>query len=107
MTAHSPIEERLRAALDARARLISAHDLSPARPPAGRAWGTRRIRRGGSALAGTAAVAATLAFLLLSGPPERSHPTPPARDPRITDTPVPAVPSPAAPHTQPSNPEPR
>lgn len=37
MSAHPPIEERLRAALDALARLISAHDLSPARPrPAGR-----------------------------------------------------------------------
>ncbi|WP_234365644.1 hypothetical protein [Streptomyces sp. RTd22] len=40
MSARSPIEERLRAAFDARARLISAHDLSPARPPTGRAWGT-------------------------------------------------------------------
>ncbi|GAA0896418.1 MULTISPECIES: hypothetical protein [Streptomyces violaceusniger group] len=92
MSTPSPTEERLRAALDARARLIDAHDLSPYRPPTGPAWGTRRIRRVVSAVAVTVAAAAAVAFLLLSGSPERPHPTPPARDPR-TSPPATSVPS--------------
>ncbi|NEW71688.1 hypothetical protein [Streptomyces rhizosphaericus] len=92
MSTPSPTEERLRAALDARARLIDAHDLPPYRPPTGPAWGTRRIRRVVSAVAVTVAAAAAVAFLLLSGSPERPHPAPPARDPR-TSPPATSVPS--------------
>ncbi|GAA0933967.1 MULTISPECIES: hypothetical protein [Streptomyces violaceusniger group] len=92
MSTPSPTEERLRAALDARARLIDAHDLSPYRPPTGPVWGTRRIRRVVSAVAVTVAAAAAVAFLLLSGSPERPHPAPPARDPR-TSPPATSVPS--------------
>ncbi|AGP57713.1 hypothetical protein [Streptomyces rapamycinicus] len=92
MSTPSPTEERLRAALDARARLIDAHDLSPYRPPTGPAWGARRIRRVVSAVAVTVAAAAAVAFLLLSGSPDRPHPAPPARDPR-TSPPATSVPS--------------
>jgi len=105
MSAHPPIEDRLRAALDARARLISAHDLSPSRPPAGPAWGTRRIRRVVSAVAAAAAVAAAIAFLLLSGSPERPRPAPPARDPGVTHETSP-VPSPTESTARPT-PQPR
>ncbi|CDR09703.1 hypothetical protein [Streptomyces iranensis] len=102
MSTPSPIEERLRAALDARARLIDAHDLSPYRPPNGPAWGARRIRRVVSAVAVTVAAAAAVAFLLLSGSPERPHPAPPARDPRPSP-PATSVPSTnTAPPTRPS-----
>ncbi|GAA1671378.1 hypothetical protein [Streptomyces yatensis] len=92
MSTPPPVEERLRAALDARARLIDAHELSPYRPPTGPAWGTRRIRRVASTVAVAAAAAAAVAFLLLSGSPEDHRPTPPARDPR-TSPPATSVPS--------------
>ncbi|WP_405538228.1 hypothetical protein [Streptomyces antimycoticus] len=91
MSTPPPVEDRLRAALDARARLIDVHELSPYRPPTGPAWGARRIRRVASAVA-VAAAAAAVAFLLLSGSPERPHPAPPARDPR-TSPPATSVPS--------------
>ncbi|MFE2444388.1 hypothetical protein ACWDHW_13825 [Streptomyces melanosporofaciens] len=84
MSTPPPVEDRLRAALDARARLIDAHELSPYRPPTGPAWGTRRIRRVVSAVAVAAAAAAAVAFLLLSGSPEDNRPAPPARDPRTS-----------------------
>ncbi|MGA6157780.1 hypothetical protein ACPEIC_31010 [Stenotrophomonas sp. NPDC087984] len=92
MSTPPPVEDRLRAALDARARLIDAHELSPYRPPTGPAWGTRRIRRVVSAVAVAAAAAAAVAFLLLSGSPEDNRPAPPARDPR-TSPPATSVPS--------------
>jgi len=113
MSARSPIEERLRAAFDARARLISAHDLSPARPPTGRAWGTRRIRRVLSAVAVTAAAAAAaIAFLLPSGsdsgsPERRHHPAPPAGDPAVTPRTPEPVPTPGEPRSRPSPSQPR
>ncbi|AQW50913.1 hypothetical protein ACIQPP_20530 [Streptomyces violaceusniger] len=92
MSTPPPVEDRLRAALDARARLIDAHELSPYRPPTGPAWGTRRIRRVVSAIAVAAAAAAAVAFLLLSGSPEDNRPAPPARDPR-TSPPTTSAPS--------------
>jgi hypothetical protein len=80
MSTRAPIEERLRAALEARGRLISAHDLSPAGPPAGSTWGTRRIRRVLSvAVAATAVAAAAVVLLLSSNTPDRPRPAPPAR----------------------------
>ncbi|MDP9609929.1 hypothetical protein ABZ654_19280 [Streptomyces hygroscopicus] len=103
MSTPPSLEERLRTALDARARLISARDLSPARPPTGRAWGTRRIRRVVSAVAVTAAAAAAVAFLLLSRPPESDRPAPPARDPR---TPAPATSVPVSTTGPPTRPSP-
>ncbi|WNE96662.1 hypothetical protein PS467_15650 [Streptomyces luomodiensis] len=110
MSTPPSLEERLRTALDARARLISARDLAPARPPTGRAWGTRRIRRVVSAVAVTAAAAAAaVAFVLLSGSPESGRKTPPAREPSPPATSVPSStsvpstePSPASPPSAPS-----
>ncbi|OPF74055.1 hypothetical protein VT50_0227260 [Streptomyces antioxidans] len=100
MSTPSPrVEERLRAALDARARLIDAHDVSPYQPPSGPTWGVRRIRRVVSAVAVTVAAAAAVAFLLLSGNPERPHPTPPAHDPRTSP---PATSAPSTPTSKPS-----
>ncbi|MEU1800674.1 hypothetical protein [Streptomyces sp. NPDC019937] len=105
------VERRLRTALDARARLITTHDLSPARPPTGRAWGTRRIRRTASLVVAAAAATAVLCFLLLPGSPGRSRPEPPAHHPRVSDTPTPtptSTPSDSTrPRPSPSKPAPR
>ncbi|MBU3865000.1 hypothetical protein KN815_13220 [Streptomyces sp. 4503] len=112
MSTPPPVEDRLRAALDARARLIDAHELSPYRPPTGPAWGTRRIRRVVSAVAVAAAAAAAVAFLLLSGSPQDNHPAPPAGDPRTSppatsapssNTGTPTRPSPTSPPGTPSS----
>ncbi|MEU1949129.1 hypothetical protein ACFW95_22190 [Streptomyces sp. NPDC059474] len=111
MSTPPPVEDRLRAALDARARLIGAHELSPYRPPTGPAWGTRRIRRVVSAVAVAAAAAAAVAFLLLSGSPEDNRPAPPAGDPRTSPptsvpssiTGTPTRPSPTSPPGTPTS----
>ncbi|MFG3255730.1 hypothetical protein [Streptomyces sp. NPDC048172] len=63
MTRRPGVEERLRAALDARADLITPQSLPPGAPPAARRWGTRHVRR--TVLAVTGAVLATLALCLL------------------------------------------
>ncbi|MEW1773191.1 hypothetical protein [Streptomyces sp. NPDC086777] len=98
MSDRTPVEERLRAALEARAQLLSAHDLSPARPPAGRAWGTRRIRRVLSVAVAAAAVAAAAVILVLSsGTLDRSRPAPPAQHSSPT-----VAPDSPAPHPVPS-----
>lgn len=107
MNAHPQIEERLRAALDARARLVGAHDLSPSRPPAGRAWGTRRIWRTTSLVVAVAAATAVLCFLILPGSSEQGRPEPPAHDPRISDTPTPTPSDSPRPRPSPSEPTPR
>ncbi|MFE1852180.1 hypothetical protein [Streptomyces sp. NPDC059489] len=95
MSKQAPIEERLRAALEARGHLISAHDLSPARPPTGSTWGTRRIRRVLSvAVAATAAAAAAVVLLLSSNTPDRPRPVPPAQHSSPTVAPPSTVPHP-------------
>ncbi|MFF7468142.1 hypothetical protein [Streptomyces sp. NPDC008092] len=104
MSNRAPLEERLRAAFEARGQLISAHDLSPARPPAGSTWGTRRIRRVLSiAVAATAAAAAAIILVLSSATPDRPRPTPPARHSSPTVAPTPTVPHPV-PSAVPSGP---
>ncbi|MFG2953787.1 hypothetical protein ACGF5O_08665 [Streptomyces sp. NPDC048291] len=104
MSARAPIEERLRAALEARGQLISAHDLSPGRPPAGGTWGTRRIRRVlYVAAAATAAAAAAVVLVLSSNTPDRPRPAPPAQHSSPTATPTSTVPS-AVPSAVPSGP---
>ncbi|MBB4789540.1 hypothetical protein [Streptomyces nodosus] len=95
MTTPPPLEERLRAALEARGQLISAHDLSPAHPPTGNTWGTRRIRRVVSLAAATAAAAAAVVLLLSPNTPDRPRPTPPARHTSPTVTPPTTVPHPS------------
>jgi hypothetical protein len=106
MSNRAPLEERLRAALEARGRLISAHDLSPARPPTGSTWGTRRIRRVLSvAIAATAAAAAAVVLLLSPNTPDRPRPAPPARHSSPTVAPTSTVPHPVpstVPHPVPS-----
>ncbi|MER5792210.1 hypothetical protein [Streptomyces sp. NPDC001980] len=95
MSNRAPLEERLRAALEARGQLISAHDLSPARPPAGSTWGTRRIRRVLSiAVAATAAAAAAVILVLSANTPDRPRPVPPAQHSSPTAAPTSTVPHP-------------
>lgn len=95
MRNQAPLEERLRAALRARGQLISAHDLSPGRPPTGSTWGTRRMRRVLSiAVAATAAAAAAIVIVLFAATPDRSHPAPPARPSSPTAAPTTTVPQP-------------
>ncbi|KOV93633.1 MULTISPECIES: hypothetical protein [unclassified Streptomyces] len=101
----TPVEERLRAALAARADSVGPADLRPLRPPAG-AVRPRRVlvRRAVAGVLALAAVAALVFFTTRGGP---SHPAGPARSPRPpTGTPssVPSpVPSPVRPSTaQPS-----
>ncbi|MFK0108778.1 hypothetical protein [Streptomyces sp. NPDC091217] len=104
MSTRAAIEERLRAALEARGQLISAHDLSPGRPPAGSTWGTRRIRRVlYVAAAATAAAAAAVILVLSSNTPDRPRPAPPARHSSPTAPPTSTVPSPV-PSAVPSTP---
>lgn len=99
----SPVEERLRAALTARAALVTYHELRRAEPPQGRATGTRRVRA--LAFAGLGAAGAVAAAYLLGAFPGGlldPAPAPPARPPGIVErptiTPTPATtPGPAAP----------
>ena len=94
MSSRAPLEEQLRAALEARGQLISAHDLSPARPPAGRTWGTRRIRRMLSVAVAATAAAAAVVLLLSSHTPDRPRPAPPAQHSSPTATPPSTDPQP-------------
>ncbi|MGW1511685.1 hypothetical protein [Streptomyces sp. NPDC002394] len=111
--ATSPVEERLRAALAARAALVTSRDLRRAAPPRGRRWGTRRVASVACAVLGTAAAAAAVcALVLLPDGPVTPVPTPPARTPAVTgapSTPAPARPSPSPPSSPggPSVSEPR
>ncbi|MFD7118757.1 hypothetical protein ACFWAA_17195 [Streptomyces sp. NPDC059922] len=79
-------EDRLRAALAARAALVTHRDLRPEEPPQGRGWSVRRVR--GVALAGLGVAAAVVAIYLtalLPGGPREPAPVPPARTPGITE----------------------
>ncbi|MFF0479319.1 hypothetical protein [Streptomyces sp. NPDC004284] len=94
----SPVEERLRAALAARAALVTSRDLRRDAPPRGRRWGTHRVASVAFAVLGTAAAAAAVCVLaLLRGGPVAPEPVPPARPPALTGT----LPTPA---TTPSSP---
>jgi len=105
MSNRAPIEERLRAALEARGQLISAHDLSPGWPPSGRAWGTRRMRRVLS-MAGVAAAAAAAAIVIVLSftASDHSRPAQPARQSDPSVVPSPNTP-PAEPSAVPSGPQ--
>ncbi|AVH93732.1 hypothetical protein C5L38_00405 [Streptomyces sp. WAC00288] len=88
-------EERLRAALNARADLVTYHDLRRGVPPQGRSWGNRRIRRVSIAVLGAAAAAVAAGFLTLSpNAPQAPAPVLPASTPD-TDTLAPSTPGPA------------
>jgi hypothetical protein len=107
-TARPPVEERLRAALAARADAVGPADLRPLSPPTG-APRVRRVvvRRAVAGVLALAAVAALVFFTVHGAPP--AHPSRPARSPHPTvGTPSP-VPSPAGPRTaepSPSGPQP-
>lgn len=75
------VEDRLRAALDARAEQIAPHGLGPARPPAGPRRGIRWVSRGAFAVVAVAAVAVTVWVVLLPGGALRPHHVPPAQPP--------------------------
>ncbi|KMS92490.1 MULTISPECIES: hypothetical protein [Streptomyces] len=100
-TTATPVEERLRAALAARAHSVGPADLRPLRPPT-RPVRSRRVlvRR---AVAGVLVLAAVAALVFLSVRGEPARPAEPARSPRPpigTPTPVPSPVSPST--TQPS-----
>ncbi|MGW4705887.1 hypothetical protein [Streptomyces sp. NPDC004285] len=94
----SPVEERLRAALAARAGLVTHRDLRRAEPPRGRRWGTRRVRAVASVVLGAAAaVAAVCVLTLLPDGAATPDPVLPARTPAPTGTPPVPTPAPAPP----------
>ncbi|MGE7436108.1 hypothetical protein [Kitasatospora sp. NPDC001175] len=91
-------EDRLRAALAARAALVTHHDLRHDAPPQGRSWGVHRARRVALAALGVAAaVVAVCLLVLLPGSPLDPAPAPPAGTPGITEPPPSAPPRPASP----------
>jgi len=94
------VEERLRAALAARAHSVRPADLRPLRPPTAADRPHRLVlRRVAVGLLALAAVAA-LAFFTVRG--EAPHPAEPARSPSPTkQTPSP-VPSPVRPTPEPT-----
>ncbi|MEV6112618.1 hypothetical protein AB0L59_08830 [Streptomyces sp. NPDC052109] len=106
-TARPPVEERLRAALAARARSVGPADLRPLRPPTA-VLRPRRVlvRRAVAGAVALAAVAALVFFAVRGGP---SHPTEPARRPHpttLTPSPVPSAVTPSAAEPSPSAPHP-
>ncbi|ARP68811.1 hypothetical protein LK07_02420 [Streptomyces pluripotens] len=94
-TTATPVEERLRAALAARAHSVSPATLRPLRPPTGAVL-TRRIllHRTVVGVLVLAAVAALVFFTVRDGP---TRPTEPARPPRPTPASRSPVPSPLVP----------
>ncbi|WKE68155.1 hypothetical protein [Streptomyces sp. WP-1] len=101
-----PVEERLRAALAARANAVGPADLRPLRSPTGALKSYRLPLRGTVVgLLALAAVAALVLFTLHGG---GTRPAPPAHHPRPTvgtPSPVPSSASPT-PVASPSAPEP-
>ncbi|MFJ2741802.1 hypothetical protein ACIO3O_19310 [Streptomyces sp. NPDC087440] len=98
----TPTEDRLRAALDARAALVTPRDLRRASPPEGRSWGLRRVRTVAYTVVGAAAAAVAVYLLvLLPGTPLDRTPVPPAHSPTVgvptppADRKVPPAPAPA------------
>ncbi|MGW2032767.1 MULTISPECIES: hypothetical protein [Streptomyces] len=101
-TTATPVEERLRAALAARAQRVGPADLRPLRPPSGPVRFRRvPVRR---AVAGVLVLAAVVALVFLTVRHEPARPVGPARSPHPpAGTPTAPVPSPVSPSTpQPS-----
>ncbi|OIK29490.1 hypothetical protein [Streptomyces malaysiense] len=100
-----PVEERLRAALAARANAVGPADLRPLRPPSGALRAHRLSLRG--TVVGLLALAAVAALVLLTLRDSGTRPSEPARPPRptfSTPSPVPGSASPT-PVASPSSPE--
>ncbi|MES4887924.1 hypothetical protein [Streptomyces sp. NPDC096012] len=99
-TVPTPLEERLRAALAARAYSVGPADLRPLRPPTGELRPARvRLRRAVAGALVLAAVAALVFFTVRGG---HTGPAEPARAPR----PAVPTPSPAPRQAGPLTPEP-
>ncbi|MCS0605828.1 hypothetical protein NX794_32180 [Streptomyces sp. LP11] len=99
-TAPAGVEDRLRAALAARARSVGPSDLRPRRPPTGPPGPRLRLRH---AVAGVLALAAVVALVLLTAHKDTPRPTEPAHSPHpAVSTPPPARPSAASPTPNPS-----
>ncbi|WBO62369.1 hypothetical protein [Streptomyces camelliae] len=96
-TAPTAVEERLRAALAARAHSVGPADLRPLRPPTAQVRSGRVLLRRAVASALVLAAVAALVFLAVRGGPSR--PAEPARAPRPGTATPSAVPSPLAPTT--------
>lgn len=101
-------EERLRAALTARAALVTPHSLRPGVPPQGPQRGARRTRAFACAVLGAAAVVAVCLLALLPADRPGPHPTPvrPAGPPPASEPPAPRprTPTPVAPEPLPDPP---
>ncbi|MFI2759051.1 hypothetical protein ACH5A3_09280 [Streptomyces echinatus] len=106
-TTATPVEERLRAALAARAHSVGPADLRPLRPPSRPARiRSVPVRRAVVGVLALAAVAALVFFALRGG---ESRPAGPARSPHPpigTPSPVPSAVSPSAARPTPSTPTP-
>ncbi|MEV6422252.1 hypothetical protein [Streptomyces sp. NPDC051662] len=97
-------EDRLRAALAARAALVTHHDLRPEEPPRGRGWGVRRVRRVALAALGVAAAVVVMCLpVLLSGGAQAPGPVPPADTPGVSEPPVVVPTHPTGPSVQTSS----
>ncbi|MFD9487245.1 hypothetical protein ACFWBX_25400 [Streptomyces sp. NPDC059991] len=93
----SAAEDRVRAALAARASLVTHHDLSHEAPPQGRSWGVRRVRGVAFAALGVAAAVVAVCLLVLPGGPLAPAPAPPAHAPGISERPPSTPTDPVAP----------
>ncbi|MGN5381544.1 hypothetical protein ACQ4WX_43850 [Streptomyces lasalocidi] len=112
-SAPGQVEERLRAALAARAHSVGPADLRPLRPPTVTVRPRRvPLRRGALGLLALAAVAALVFFTVHDSPSRPAEPAPPphptveapssaAPSPTASNT---AVPSPSTPHPEASQP---
>ncbi|MFH9084969.1 hypothetical protein [Streptomyces sp. NPDC017673] len=102
-TTATPVEERLRAALAARALSVGPADLRPLPPPTGPVRSRRVLVR--RAVAGVLVLAAVAALVFLSVRREPARPAEPARSPHPpigTPTPVPSPVSPSTAEPSPS-----
>ncbi|PKW11522.1 hypothetical protein SAMN05428944_1256 [Streptomyces sp. 1222.5] len=108
-SAGTRVEERLRAALAARAESVGPADLRPLAPPP-RARSTRvLLRRAAVGILALAAVAALVFFTVRGGPDRPAEPARPPRPPGPavgTPSPVPSSAAPSAVRPSPSTPQP-
>lgn len=88
----STLEDRLTAALAARADLVQPEDLRPAQPPVTRRSWTRPVLYGLAAAASAAAIAAPFVVGGLGGE-GADRPAPPVASPSTTPTPSPTAPA--------------
>ncbi len=85
----SATEDRLRAALAARAGLVTHRDLRHDVPPQGRGWGVRRVQLVAFAVLGAAAAVLAVCLLVaLPGGPSDRTPVQPAGTPGVSAPPT-------------------